>query len=212
MRKILLIAVSIFVLSASPSLAIYREGEGQVTPAEGEAMLMSTTSENTATRNTRMEAKDAMKSSILAARDEFRTKVKGIKDVRKQKIVEGLDTRINEMNKKKTDWMTERLNRLSAILEKAKSDANANADDVAAAETAISEAKEAVTTQAAKDYVMEVTTETALKTDARALIKEFVTDIKAVHEKMRAAQMAVVKVAQGTGMMRAKPTVTPVAE
>ncbi len=211
MRKTVLIAASIFVLSATPAFGIYREGEVQPTPKDGEMMLMSTTAEEgesedtttTTTATDRMEAKSTMKAAMSEARTAFKEKMQGIKDAKKLKIVEGLDTRINEMNKKKTTWMTERLTRLSSILSKFTT--TGDPDDVVDATAAIEAAKTAVTAQAAKDYVLEVTTETALKTNARALIKEFITDMKAVNEKIRLATVAVAKVAKAT------VTVTPTA-
>ncbi len=208
MRKILLILAAFFVLSATPSLAIYQEGEEQPTPADGEMTLMTATSDTTTPKARAMEAKDAMKSAISDARTAFKEKLAGIKDARKQKIMENLDARLAELNKKKTDMLMSRLDRLSSILTKVSEMEGAVDADVEAAAAAIATAKTAVEEQAAKEYVVDVTTETALKTNARAAIKEFITDMKAVVEKVRLAQVAVAKVAKGA---KPTPTVTTAA-
>ncbi len=238
MRKSFLIAASFLVLSATPTFAIYRTDGPQATPAEGEAMLMTTTTEvGTAPKEPRaipmektsalpgeptsriMMEKDDIKDKMMEARNAFKAKLQGIKDTKKQKTVENIDSRINEINKKRTEMMGEKLTRMTSILEKitskaaalkaeGKSTASLEAD-IATATTIVEAAKTAVATQAAKDYVVDVTTETALKTDAQKAVKAFVTDIKATMTQVTAAQKAVAKAARGAGLLMEKPSVTP---
>lgn len=163
-------------------------------------------------------AKDEMKAKMVAAREEFKTKMVGIKDARKKAVATKIDGRINEINLKRTTQMTERLDRLTLILGKistkeaalkteGKTTTTLKAD-IAAAQTAIDAAKVAVDTQAAKDYVMTITTESVLKTSASTLVQQFMTDIKAVHAKVVAAQVAVAK-AHGNGSKLTGTTPSP---
>lgn len=218
MRKYLFLALAFFVLSVSPTFAIYSE-ESESTSTESieataeptskttrelkasdkKMMLMTATEEK---KTARMEALEEMKEKSKEAREEFKTKMKEIRDEKKQKALENLDTRISEKNKKWTEKMSERLERLTQILAKL-GEKGALPADITTATTAIDDAKSAVTDQAAKDYVVEVTTEEELRIKASATIKEFMTDIKAVHQKVVDAQKAVAKVARGL-----KPTVT----
>lgn len=241
MRKSFLIASAFLVLSATPTFAIYRTDGPQPTPGEDGTMLMSATTEvgtapkepraipmektNTLTGDTTtaksriMIEKDEMKDKMMEARNAFKAKLQGIKDEKKQKTVENIDSRISEMNKKRTDMMSEKITRMTSILEKisakattlkteGKSTTTLEAD-ILAATTAIDTAKTAVTDQAAKDYVMNVTTDAALKTGAKTLVTTFITDIKATMEKVTLAQKAVAKAARGAGLLMEKPSVTP---
>jgi len=238
MRKSFLIASALLVLSATPTFAVYRTEGTQPTPGEDGAALMSATTDvgtapkepraipmekTTAltgeTKSRMMIEKDELKDKMMEARNGFKAKLQGIKDARKQKTVENIDSRISEMNKKRTDMMSEKLTRMTSILEKISAKATALKTegkstttleaDILAATTAIDTAKTAVTDQAAKDYVMNVTTDAALKTGAKTLVTTFITDIKATMEKVILAQKAVAKAARGAGLLMEKPSVTP---
>lgn len=229
MHKTFLIAVTFFVLAATPTFAIYTDEANtteadtmEATAADKKTMLMTATDEKTTNR---IGAKDAMKEEILAAREEFKTKMAAIKDTRKQKALSNIDARIAEINKKRTTQMGERLDRFTTILSKISTrEAALKADgknttslaaEITAATEALDDAKAAVAAQSAKDYVVEITTDTALRTGASSTIKEFMTDIKAVHSQVVAAQKAVVKVfrsvAQLQGADKLTPTVTTAA-
>ncbi len=241
MHKSFLIASTLLVLSATPTFAIYRTDGPQPTTGEDGAMLMSTTTEagtapkepravpmekttaltgdTSAAKSRMMIEKDVAKDKMMEARNGFKAKLQGIKDARKQKTVENIDSRISEMNKKRTTIMSERLERLTSILDKISAKAAAlKAEgkstttieaDIILATAAIDTAKAAVAEQAAKDYVMDVTTDAALKTDAKETVATFITEIKATMEKVTLAQKAVVKAAKGTGLLMEKPSVTP---
>lgn len=159
----------------------------------------------------RTEAKDAMKDKMQQAREEFKTKMAAIKDTKKQEIITNLDTRIATINKNRTTEMTERLERLTTILGKISTkeaalksegkNTTTLASDITVAQTAIDAAKTAVTAQAAKEYTMNITTETALKSAASTTIQQFMKDIKSVHAKVVAAQQAVVKAYKDLGLL-----------
>lgn len=207
MGKSLLVLLSFFVIALLPATSFAVENDTTATetdtvttadkPVERPAVLKSNASEKV------MQVKDAMKEKIADARSAFKEKLQGIKDIRKQNILENLYTRINESNSKKTTQMGERLERLTSILAKVsemattlqsegKSVASLNSL-ITAANTAIESAKTAVAEQAAKDYTIDISDETTLKTNAREAIKQYLTDIKATFNKVLLAHRAVVK-------------------
>lgn len=206
MSKIFLVLLSFFVIVLLPanSFAVEdtsAETETSVTTADKPAVRPAVLKTNASDKL--MQAKDAMKDKMTDARDAFKEKLQGIKDTRKQNILENLDTRINESNDKKTGQMSERLERLTSILAKvSEMAATLQADGksvtalnslITAANTAIEDAKTAVAEQASKDYTIDISDETTLKTDARETISQYLTDIKAVFSKVLAAHRAVVK-------------------
>jgi hypothetical protein len=200
MRKKLLVLFSVLVFGASPAFAF------AVEPA-------STIGKDV------VEVKNAMRTQLADARTAFKEKLAAIKDVKKQTIAENLDSRINAINKKRTDEMSLRLDRLSSILSKISTKGaalkaqgkNTGTLDakITAAQAQLDAAKQAVTDQAAKDYVLVITTDPGLKNAASTLIRQFMTDIKAVHSKVVAAQLSVVKIYKEIGLLMGdKPTPT----
>ncbi len=167
------------------------------------------------------ETKTEMKDKMSAARDAFKEKLATIKDQTKQARLTNIDSRISEMNQKKTTEMAKHLERFSTVLSKISSRAaslkasgkvtTALDSDIASAQAAIDAAKAAILAQSAKDYVVNVTTEAALKGAASTAIKTFFTDIKAVYDKVIAAQKAVQKAYQTLNQLSntaVTPTVT----
>lgn len=118
------------------------------------------------------------------ARMEFKENLKKIKDEKKQKIVEKLDIRFNEVNLKRTAQMTKHLDRMTEILSKV-------TGDTASASSAIQTARDAVTAQAAKTYVITISTEANLKMDVGKVRSQLEYDLKAVQELVKSARLAV---------------------
>ncbi len=187
----------------------------------GERMV-NTLYKGTVMKDAMKETKDEFKDKMAAARDEFKSKMKELKDERKKKALENVDGRITELNKKKTTKLSEQLDRFTLILanistkeatlKAAGKNTTLLAADIAAASNAIDTAKAAVTAQAAKDYVVDVTTEEELKTNASATVQQFLSDMKAVLETVRAAQKALRKAWTDAARLEGKePTVTPTA-
>jgi hypothetical protein len=216
MRKNLMVLLSFLVFGAYPSLAFAQEAVTTNTtlPATDETQittsntvraipLVAPAKKATTARQELKDAKETMRETMVQARSDFKQKLSQIKDQRKQAIMTKLDNRINTINKNRTDKMTERIERLDSILGKISTDeatlklqgTNTTLlhNDVTAAQTAIDAARQVVSDQAAKDYIMDVTTDDALKNAASTTIQEYITDMKAVYTKVVAAQSAVVK-------------------
>lgn len=217
MRKNLMVLLSFLVFGAYPSFAFAQEAvttntalqatdETPVayTPHEIKAMPLTATEQTTTALHQELkETKETLHTQMKEARSDFKQKLSAIKDQRKQAIMTKLDNRINTINKNRTDKMSKRLERLDSILGKISTDeatlklqgTNTTLlhNDIVLAQTALTSAKQAVTDQAAKDYVMDVTTDDALKTSASTTIQQYIADMKVVYQKVVAAQSTVVK-------------------
>ena len=114
-----------------------------------------------------------------AKREEFKQKVENIRDERKKKIVERVDAKLAEINKRRTDAMTRHLDKMSEILAKVK----LRGGDTTAAEAAVAEARSAVAVQAAKTYTITISTEDKLKINVGETMKVLMTDLRNLHEE-----------------------------
>ena len=148
--------------------------------------------------NGRMElSKDEYEKRKL----EYLTKLKTIRDTRKQTIVANITDKMTLVNKRRTDFWKEVLSKLSAVLARAKNKVNelknggkdtANIDSaIAAADSAIAAAQAAVDAQAGKAYTINITTESLLKTNVGQAISGEEADLKAVRQSIEAAYKAV---------------------
>ena len=135
----------------------------------------------------RKDAKMELKDDIKARRETFKANLKKVKDEKKRKIVEKLDVRFNEVNIKRTTQMTANLDKMTKILDKL-FDRGVN---VATPSNAIQTALDAVKVQAAKTYVITISTEDKLKMDVGKVRSQLEADLRAVNELVVAARKAV---------------------
>lgn len=110
-------------------------------------------------------------------RENFKTKLRSIRDEKKKALVEKLDARFAEVNTKRTTQMAKHLDKMTEILGKTIPE--------------IQKAREANTAQAAKTYIITITTEKNLKMDVGKVRSQLEADLKAVHELVVAARKAV---------------------
>ncbi len=153
----------------------------------------------------REEAKEKFKIQ----REEFKTKMSGIKDQRKKEVVERVDNRLSSINKNRTAALTKHLENMSAILiriqdrvAKKKSDGvdtSAVEKAIVEAESAIDTAKDAVDSQAAKEYVVTITDETKLKVDVKSAFDQFKSDMEATVLAVKQAKEALTAAARALG-------------
>ena len=141
------------------------------------------------------------KETILA---ELKTKLGKIKDEKKQVIVEGVYTKLNEINTRATNQFAEKIDQMEKVLANIKSRADkvaAKGTDITAvrvkiteAETLITSTKTAIATQVAKNYAINVTTEATLKTAVKSTrdllqadLAKLKATVKSVHDALRGA-------------------------
>lgn len=139
-------------------------------------------------------------------RAEFQAKLKLLKDEKKKLVVERIDTQIQAINTKRTKAMLETVEKLQTIntnLQQKVSKAKAAGQDTATAEAAINAANTAilkartdVTGQSIKQYVVQITDETALKQTVGETISTLQQDLKTVHAVVVAAKQSVMTAAK----------------
>lgn len=160
----------------------------------------------------------AKKAATDAAREEFLTQLATIKDSNKQEIAEKISDNLTMANSKATDRMFAVLDKLDAVLTKVENkiaEAQADGTDTSAqeleitnAKTALEAAKDAVTTQAAKDYIITVGTDTTLRSDISTVVNQQKQDLRTTYETVRSARQAVrqaAKALKDLGVMKAMP-------
>lgn len=137
--------------------------------------------------------KDDARIAIKARQEEFKAKVQTIKDQRKKTILENVNVKLAEVNKRNTDKLSEFLMKLQSVLDKIKTiatDPNI-VTSISVAQAAIDTAKAAVVAQAANDYTIQVTSETVLKANANSAISQLRKDLSATHKLVIDAKQAV---------------------
>ena len=154
----------------------------------------------------RMEEKrQELKDQMEQKREELKQRLEKIRDERKKEVVERINGQIDELNERLTNHYMNVLEKLGGLLvriaERA-DDAEERGVDVSAVRTAIDEAnsaitnaKEAIEVQSGKTYTIEVTTEEELRSDVGRARQAFHDDIVSVRETIKAAHDAVRNVA-----------------
>lgn len=132
----------------------------------------------------------------------FMEKLATLKDTQKRTLVEKIDTRIGEVNQKRTTQMTKALMLMNKILTELTNKAvlaKTQGQDttklnlaISSAQTAVKSAETAVTTQAAKEYTITITTENALRTTVGATTRTLQTDLRNTHASVTNAKQKVI--------------------
>lgn len=148
---------------------------------------------------TKIEAKrEEMKTKMEAQREKAKQRLSDIRDKKKQEMAAKLADQFDSLNKKWTDHFTEQLGHLGDVLLKMQERADiatTNSKDTTAtnaaiqsAKTAIATAQTAVTAQAAKTYVLNVsavtTTATTTDTGQEDLMKGLRTQFQSLHKTL----------------------------
>lgn len=167
-------------------------------------------------RNTTMDRLESTTERVQLTQEEreekrtaFQEKLEGITDIRRQAMIERVDEKINNFNERHTTKLQNGLTRMQTVLDKISTKAatlnNEELDtQIETAQTAIDEAQEAITAQLENEYILDLTDETSIRSSGKELFMDFKTNLKAVHELVKEAHMAVVTAAR----MLPKSTVT----
>lgn len=127
----------------------------------------------------------AEKKERQEVREEFKTKLMGIRDERRRKLVEKIDAKIIRLNKERTEVMRKHLDKMQELL------TNKAKGDKTAAQVAIDTARGAVETQATKEYVVSITGDEKLRANTEVVVKQLRVDLKLVQDKVTAVRKAV---------------------
>lgn len=161
------------------------------------------------------EHKASAEAKLQARKETFELKLAEFKDKAKKAKVENIQQRLEEHNTKLTQRATENLAKISELLdriiEKVQTEKTNGKDTgvvdsaITAAQTAIGAAQDAIAAQAAKSYVVPVTTEASVKSDTVATTKTLMSDAKLMHEAIVSARKAVSSVIRELAKVRGEP-------
>lgn len=164
------------------------------------------------------EKREEAKEKFELQREEFKENLEMIKDQQKKTLVKDIDSRVNDLNIRHTERLEKALSKVSTILtrlEEKVASKSAEGEDtteidtaIADAHTVIASATAAITAQAGREYVIDITDETTLREEVKKTIQTFKTDIGSAHAKVKAAREAVVSVAKLYGQLHKKETVS----
>jgi DNA repair exonuclease SbcCD ATPase subunit len=175
------------------------------------------------TRQNLRATASAERQNLIQQRQEIRTqfleKLNTIRDARKKAIVEKLENRMNEINKKRTEEMLKHLEKMGEILNRIEQKGNEGSvgsggsitQAVVAARTAIETARTAIETQAGKTYTPVVVNEATLRGVVGQSLAALQADLKAVREKVILAKKTVMDAYLAFAKMRGNVNVTPIA-
>jgi hypothetical protein len=177
-----------------------------------------TTERNQDIRKLIQSRKEELSLEMKKNRDEFKAKIAGLKDERKKLIAENIDQKFNVINLASTNRMTNGIVRLEKLLDKFSSrsarvksmgnDTTTVDTAIASAESAIADAKIAVTEQAAKEYTVDINDETTLKSDFGKTMKTLRVDLKTTHAVLKLAKQKVIDVARALAHLRTDASIT----
>jgi len=144
-----------------------------------------------------------LKDKIASREAQLKERLATFRDKKRAQTAENVSNRLNMINKNRVEQMTRNVNVFDDILTKVKArvaEAKAKGKDVssiettiAAADTAIANARAAITTQAGKDYTLSATDETKIRDEAKAKRTLLETDLKATYATVKLAREAVRK-------------------
>ncbi len=146
--------------------------------------------------------KEESKTKIEEIKNTLKEKIAKIKDEKKKISAEKIVSNINDLNIKRTNELTNKINqidnvllsvnsRISKVENKILDIATLSSKQTAVTES-ISAAKTAILSQASKEYevINTITDETALRVEMKKIRDSFNTDIKALNEKVKLAHTA----------------------
>jgi len=128
-------------------------------------------------QNSTQSGKLIRKEIINQKRDQFETRLKLLKDTRKQKIVENLDKSYANINARWTAHFKNVLDRLSKIADRINAPAKIK-NQITATLTAIE-------TQATKTYTIDLSDETKLGEAAQAIHQQLRSDLESLRDQIK---------------------------
>jgi len=146
------------------------------------------------------------KSEMAVKKAKFEEQLQTLKDETKKQIAEKISERLTTSNTNATNRMFEIIDKLNEIMlriEAKVTDAKTNGIDTTVqdegiqnAKLAIQGASDAITEQAAKEYIITVGDDTTLRNDVGTVVSQQKQDLRTTYELVRSARQAVRQVAK----------------
>lgn len=164
------------------------------------------------TKENRDELREIRKASVSAIKEQFKLKIQTIKDEVKQQIVEKFAEKMNRVSQKRVEHWNRILARLSEILAFISGKLGADNPSVVIATEKLALAQAAVDAQEGKVYVINIGTESALKSNAGQAMSEEQQDLQTISKLVNDARKAVhdaLRVLKQSGAISGTPSATP---
>lgn len=145
--------------------------------------------------------KEAVRDAVATKKGEFKAKLQAIKDEKKKALIERIDTKLSNVNEKHTNRFTQVLSNLQTLLDKISQDA-----DVTDAQGAVDTAQAAVADQAAKTYIITISTEIALRSDVGTVVSQLRQDLMATHKLVVDAKQKVSTLRENNAIIKKDAT------
>lgn len=148
-----------------------------------------------------MQRKEAIRESVVQRKELLKQRLGEVADERKAQIALRVDEQLSRISESRVTFFTAALDQIEAVLERVAgraADASTRGVDVSAvtpllsdAEEAIESARDAVATQASKDYTVSVSSESGIRGEFQAARDALKADLTALRDAVRAARDAV---------------------
>lgn len=221
-KKLIVISLFVLLFSLFPSNANAQTATDAASRLKEQMRLLKDQKQTAASKNQkepriefRQQIKDAVaakrlevRATVEAKREEFKAKLQAIRGQKKKALVERIDTKLSNVNMKHTDRFTQVLSNLQMLLNKI-TQSTTDKDilaNVANAQAAIDTAKLAVENQAAKTYIITISTETALRSDVGAVTSQLRQDLMATHKLVVDAKQLVQALRKNSAIMKKEAT------
>lgn len=200
-KSAIAILLTSVIVIVTPVIAVESTGSGRPLREK-----IDTRTQKIETRAATREAKitasmDERKTKMATREAALKAKLQTFKDKKKAETAERVNTNLDKINQNHTAAMLKHLDKMSALLDKLETrvtSAKSDIKDPAAAKAAIAEAKAIIATtsaavkvQAEKDYTIQITTETKVKTDAQAKREQLHQDLTALRKQVIDAKQSV---------------------
>jgi hypothetical protein len=160
------------------------------------------------------KARQEMQAQFQKERADFKVKLAALKDQRKQATMSAITERFTTINTNQTEKMTQSLTKLSQILDRLSSqsaEAKNAGKDMTTVDAVIGEAKQAietsqaaVTIQAGKQYIPQITDETQVKQSATVTFMQLKNDLETTRKTVQATKEPVLTVSKAMKIISAK--------
>lgn len=124
----------------------------------------------------------AVREKIEKRREEFRQKLTQIKKENYINLAERLYENLNRVNKNMSNAEMNHLKALNSFLDRIEKKTNTDQEKINLTRQKIAQAKEIISSQESKEYIIEITSENNLGQDIRKLIQELKEDHKNIRQ------------------------------
>lgn len=158
------------------------------------------------------QKRENLREQVQQRKKEFRKQLQTIRDQKKRAAVERINTKIANINKRRTDRMEKTLAKLRGILERISQkaeQAKTNGKDtttvdvaITQAQTALSTTEATVNTQAAKQYTIQIESEEKLRSTVGTTVGGLQQDLRDTHKTVVDAKQKVQQAAKELAKLR----------